>query len=517
MKKTALLFAGAALALNIASAQAATLKMAYDADPVSLDPYEQLSGGTLQLSHMTYDPLVRWDRNLGFEPRLAEKWERIDDNTMRFHLRKGVKFHSGNELSTKDIAFTFKRLQESPDFKGVFAPFKALNVIDDYTFDMVTAEPFPLILNNMTYLFPMDSVFFSGDDANGKPKDMLVKHGDSFASSNLSGTGPFTVSYREQGVRVEFARNADYWDKNSPGNVDKIVFTPIKEAPTRVAALLAGDVDFIAPVPPTDHDRIKGSDKVELVTMGGTRVITFQMNQERVEAFKDVRVRQAVNYAINQEGIVKKIMKGFATPAAQFSPAGYLGHNASLTPRYDLKKAKALMKEAGYEKGFTVTMMAPNNRYVNDDKIAQAVVSMLSKINIKVDLKTMPKAQYWPAFDERAADMMMIGWHSDTEDTNNFFEFLSACANKETGTGQYNSGNYCNPEVDAMMVEANTVTDVEKRTAIMQAMEKAVYDDAGFVPLHWQNLSWGARKGVDIAPVVNVMDFPYLGDLVIKE
>ncbi|SFG04969.1 ABC transporter substrate-binding protein [Neptunomonas qingdaonensis] len=517
MKKTALLFAGAALALNIASAQAATLRMAYDADPVSLDPYEQLSGGTLQLSHMTYDPLVRWDRNLGFEPRLAEKWERIDDNTMRFHLRKGVKFHSGNELSTKDIAFTFKRLQESPDFKGVFAPFKALNVIDDHTFDMVTAEPFPLILNNMTYLFPMDSVFFSGDDANGKPKDMLVKHGDSFASSNLSGTGPFTVSYREQGVRVEFARNADYWDKNSPGNVDKIVFTPIKEAPTRVAALLAGDVDFIAPVPPTDHDRIKESDKVDLVTMGGTRIITFQMNQERVEAFKDVRVRQAVNYAINQEGIVQKIMKGFATPAAQFSPAGYLGHNAALTPRYDLKKAKALMTEAGYEKGFTVTMMAPNNRYVNDEKIAQAVVSMLSKINIKVDLKTMPKAQYWPAFDERAADMMMIGWHSDTEDTNNFFEFLSACANKDTGAGQYNSGNYCNPDVDAMMVEANTVTDAEKRAAIMQAMEKAVYDDAGFVPLHWQNLSWGARKGVDIAPVVNVMDFPYLGDLVIKE
>ncbi|BBB30672.1 ABC transporter substrate-binding protein [Neptunomonas japonica] len=517
MKKTALLFAGAALALNIASAQAATLRMAYDADPVSLDPYEQLSGGTLQLSHMTYDPLVRWDRNLGFEPRLAEKWERIDDNTMRFHLRKGVKFHSGNELSTKDVAFTFKRLQDSPDFKGVFAPFKALNVIDDHTFDLVTAEPFPLILNNMTYLFPMDSAFFSGDDANGKPKDMLVKHGDSFASRTISGTGPYTVSYREQGVKVEFARNADYWDKNSPGNVDKIVFTPIKEAPTRVAALLAGDVDFIAPVPPTDHKRIKSSDNVELVTMSGTRIITFQMNQERNEAFKDARVRTAINYAINQEGIVKKIMKGFATPGAQFSPKGYLGHNPALTPRYDLKKAKELMKEAGYSEGFTVTMMAPNNRYVNDEKIAQAVVSMLAKINIKVDLKTMPKAQYWPAFDERAADMMMIGWHSDTEDTNNFFEFLSACANKDTGAGQYNSGNYCNPTVDAMMIEANATTDPEKRASIMQAMEKAVYDDAGFVPLHWQNLSWGARKGVEISPIVNGMNFPYIGDLIIKE
>ncbi|WP_136680996.1 ABC transporter substrate-binding protein [Neptunomonas sp. XY-337] len=517
MKKTASILAGAALALSIASAQAATLKMAYDADPVSLDPYEQLSGGTLQLSHLTHDPLLRWDRNLGFEPRLAEKWERVDDNTMRFHLRKGVKFHSGNDFTAKDVAFTFKRLQDSPDFKGIFAPFKELKVVDDHTIDMVTKEPFPLVLNNMTYLFPMDSQFFAGEDANGKPKDLLVKHGDSFASRNISGTGPFTVSSRQQGVKVEFQRTADYWDAASPGNVDKIVLTPIKEAPTRVAALLSGDVDFIAPVPPTDHKRLKGSDKVDLVTLGGTRIITFQMNQERVEAFKDPKVRLAIAYAINQEGIVKKIMKGFATPGAQFSPKGYLGHNPALTPRYDLKKAKQLMKEAGYENGFNITMMAPNNRYVNDAKIAQAVASMLSKINIKVDLKTMPKAQYWPEFDKRAADMMMIGWHSDTEDTNNFFEFLSACPNKDTGWGQYNSGNYCNKKIDSMIAEANATTDVEKRTKIMQEMEKIVYDEAGFIPLHWQNLSWGARKGVNIDPVVNVMNFPYLGDLVVEE
>lgn len=338
MKKTALLFAGATLALSIASAQAASLKMAYDADPVSLDPYEQLSGGTLQLSHMTHDPLVRWDRNHGFEARLAEKWERVDDLTMRFHLRKGVKFHSGNDFTAKDVVFTFKRLQESPDFKGIFEPFQELKVVDDYTVEVVTKKPFPLVLNNMTYLFPMDSQYFTGEDENGKPKGLLVKHGDSFASRNISGTGPYVVSEREQGVRVDFKRFAGYWDTNSPGNVDDIVLTPIKEAPTRVAALLSGDVDFIEPVPPTDHDRIRESDKVDLVTMGGTRIITFQMNQERVEAFKDQRVRLAINYAINQEGIVKKIMKGFATPGAQFSPEGYLGHNPALKPRFDLKK-----------------------------------------------------------------------------------------------------------------------------------------------------------------------------------
>lgn len=518
MNKTVSLLAGAMMSLGLmAGANAATLKMAYDADPVSLDPHEQLSGGTMQLAHMTFDPLVRWDRNLGFEPRLAEKWERIDDLTMRFHLRKGVKFHSGNDFTAKDVLFTFNRLRTSPDFKGIFAPFAELKVIDDYTIDLVTNKPFPLVLNNVTYLFPMDSAFYTGNDANGEPKDKLVKHGNSFASRQLSGTGPYVVSERQQGVRVDFTRFDNYWDTNSPGNVDEIVLTPIKEAPTRVAALLSGDVDFIAPVPPTDHKRIVSNDKVDLVTMGGTRIITFQMNQERVEAFKDARVRQAVAYAINQEGIVKKIMRGFATPAAQMSPEGYLGYNESLKPRYDLKKAKQLMEEAGYADGFTITMMAPNNRYVNDEKIAQAVASMLAKINITVDLKTMPKAQYWGEFDERAADMMMIGWHADTEDSNNFFEFLTACPDTDSGLGQYNSGNYCNPEADKMMHEANSETDPAKRAAIMQKIEQMLYDDAAYIPLHWQNLAWAARKGVNVEQVVNVMNFPYLGDLVIEE
>jgi len=499
----------------VSVAQAKTLRMAYDADPVSLDPHEQLSGGTLQLSHMVFDPLVRWTKELGFEGRIAERWQRMDDLSMRFHLRKGVKFHSGNALTAKDVKWTFDRLKSSPDFKGIFEPFKEMRIVDDHTVDIVTDGPFPLVLHNSTYIFAMDSAFYSGKDANGRDKAEIVKHGDSFASSNLSGTGPFMVSSREQGVRVEFSRFADYWDKQSPGNVNKIVFTPIKESPTRVAALLAGDVDFIAPVPPTDLDRIRSSSKTDLITETGTRIITFQMDQNRRKEFQDKRVRQAIVHAVNNVGIVKKIMKGFGTPAAQMSPKGYLGYNAALKPRYDLGKAKALMKEAGYEKGFTVTMMAPNNRYVNDYKIAEAVAAMLAKINIKVDLTTMPKAQYWPKFDEQAADMMMIGWHSDTEDSANFYEFLAMTRNKETGRGQYNNGHYSNAKVDNMTIETLTMTDPKMRADVLQKIEGMLHDEAAFVPLHWQDLAWAARKGVHIDKVVNVMNFPYLGDLVI--
>ncbi|KAA5606501.1 ABC transporter substrate-binding protein [Roseospira marina] len=502
---------------GVAPADAKTLRMAYDADPVSLDPQEQLSGGTLEMAHMVFDPLVRFTQDMAFEPRLAESWERIDDTTMRFHLREGVTFHSGNPFTAEDVVFTFNRMKKSPDFKGLFEPFEAAKAIDDYTVDLITTEPYPLVLNMATYIFPMDKEFYTGTDENGKPKDIIIKHGDAFATSHESGTGPFVVTAREQGVRVEFTRFADYWDTESPGNVTEIIFTPIKEDPTRVASLLSGGVDYIKPVPPNDLERLGNDPNVNLVTMGGTRIITLQMNQKRVEAFKDPRVRQAIVYAINNAGIVDKIMKGFGTVAGQQSAPGMVGYNPDLTPRYDLAKAKALMKEAGYEDGFSVTMMTPNNRYVNDAKIAEAVAAMLARINIKVDLTTLPKAQYWPEFDVRAADIMMIGWHADTEDSANYTEFLTMTPNADTGFGQYNAGNYSNPKVDEMILQSQTMVDLEARAALLQDVERILYDDAAFVPLHWQNLSWAARKGVHIEDIVNVMDFPYLGDLVIDD
>ncbi len=205
-----------------------------------------------------------------------------------------------------------------------------------------------------------------------------------------------------------------------------------------------------------------------------------------------------------------------ATAAGELSPPGYAGHDPALVPRYDLAKAKALMKEAGYEDGFSVTMMAPNNRYVEDARVAEAVAAMLAKINIKVDLQTMPKAQYWQRFDERAGDIMMIGWQSDTQDSANFYEFLVMTPDKEKGYGQYNAGNYSNPEVDRLTLETQTMTDRKARAEVLKKIERILYDDAALLPLHWQHLSWAARNNVKIGAVVNVIDMPYLGDLVIE-
>ncbi len=518
MKKLArIFFVLAVTVLFLGPANASTtLKLAMDADPVSLDPHVQLSGGMLQYSHMVFDPLVRWTKDGKFEPRLAEKWEQVNPTTTRFYLRKGVKFHSGNDFTAEDVVFTIARLKQSDDYKGLFEYFTEAKAVDANTVDLITKEPYGLVMAMATYIFPMDKKFYSGkDEKNGKMKDAIIKTDYSFANFNESGTGAFKITDREQGVKTVFSRFADYWDKDT-GNVSEIILTPISEAPTRVAALLSGDVDFIMPVPPTDLKRIEKTDDLKLVTMSGGRIITFQLNQERRAEFANPKVRQAIAYAYNNEGVAKKVMKGFATTAAQNSPAGYQGYSAELKPRFDLEKAKQLMKEAGYEKGFACTMIAPNNRYVNDDKIAQAFVAMMSKIGIKVSLKTMPKAQYWDQFDARAADIQMIGWHSDTEDSANFFEYLYMCPNKETGRGQYNSGNYCNPVVDKLTLASNGETDNVKRAEMLKNIEKILYDEAAFIPLHWQNLSWASKTNMNTEEIVNVMNFPYFGDLTVK-
>lgn len=506
---TAMLCMGAAL-------HAKTLKLAMDADPVSLDPHVQLSGGMLQYSHMVFDPLVRWTKDMTFEPRLATKWERVDGLTMRFYLRKGVKFHSGNPFTAADVKWTIERLKKSQDYKGLFDPFEGAAVVDDHTVDIKTKKPYSLLLNMATYIFPMDAKFYTGTDENGQPKDAIVKVGPSFALTHESGTGKYKVTQREQGVKNTFEKFAEYWDAKSPGNIDTIILTPIKNDATRVAALLSGDVDFIMPVPPQDYNRIEKDAKSQLVTMSGSRIITLQMNQNRKTEFKDKRVRLAMAHAINNKGIVKKIMKDKASAAGQQAPKGFDGYKENLVPRYDLAKAKALMKEAGLEKGFECTMISPNNRYVNDEKIAEAAVSMLSKINIKVNLKTMPKAQYWDEFDAQVADIQLIGWHPDTEDSANYTEFLLMCRNKETGYGQYNSGNYCNKKVDELVLASQSETDLAKRKTILQEVEQILYDEAAFIPLHWQHLSWAGKKNLKIEPIVNVQNFPYFGDLMME-
>ncbi|MDO4435651.1 MAG: ABC transporter substrate-binding protein [Cardiobacteriaceae bacterium] len=510
LKKTLL-----TLSLLSALAQAATIKIAYDADPVSLDPMQQLSADTIQMANLVFDGLVRYDHENKILPRLAERWERVNETTTRFYLRQGVKFHSGNPFTADDVVFSFNRAMSAPNFKSVIAPFEKIEKIDDFTVDIVEKKPYPLTLNMLTNLFIMDSKFYSGNDDKGQPKDQIALKGGSFAENNPSGTGAFKIESREQGIKVVFVKNPDFYEKT--GNVDRIELSAIKENATRISALLSGDVDFIFPVPPNDIARVKEDKRLNLHTMPSSRIIFFYMDENLQPAFKDKRVRLAFNYAVNNQGIVDKIMKEGATAAGQSSPPGYLGHVPELTPRYDLDKAKALMKEAGFADGFEVDLIAPNDRYVNDAKIAEAVAAQLAKINVKANLTTMPRAQYFVYRDECKAAVNMLGIAPITSDSIDYATYIVHSKDAEKGLGQYNC-SYKNPELDALIEQAISELDEDKRKALLQEISRIQYEDAPLIQMHWQNLHWAYTKRFSNFPeVVNSENIPKWDLLQVKE
>lgn len=495
--------------LGAFSSHANEIRIALDADPISLDPHEQLSEGGVQYSHAVFDPLVRWRQDGTFEPRLATGWQYIDSNTLRISVRQGVTFHSGNTMTADDVLFTIDRLKRSIDFKALFNIVEDVDKIDAYTLDIHTKHPYPLLLNVLAYVFVIDEKFYQGHDE-------IIKFGETFASKNVSGTGPFMVSERIAGQTLGMVRNPHYWDQASNGNVERLELIPIRSDSTRLAALLTGDVDIISPVAPIDLERVKRTPDVDVFHMSGTRIVMLQMNELRRPEFKDVRVRRAMNLAINQSLIVEKILRGYGEAAGQLSAETFLGHVDAIQPEYDLVEAKVLMKAAGYEDGFRVSMMAPNNRYMGDEKVAQAAAAMLEKINIKVDLKTFPKAQYFQLYDQRAADIMMLGWQSDTFDSNNIYEFVLACADPKTGFGAYNASNYCNDVIDSDIRSANREMNPERRVRELRQIEMKAYEQAAVIPLFWQPIIWAARSNIELSSVVNFLNFPYWGDLYIE-
>ncbi len=227
-------------------------------------------------------------------------------------------------------------------------------------------------------------------------------------------------------------------------------------------------------------------------------------------------MRQAIIAAVDNAGIVETIMRKATTPTQQLSPKGFAGYVEGLAPRFNLEKARTLMQEAGYEKGFSVTMIATNDRYTNDAKVARAVAGMLAAINIKVDLKTMPVNQFRTQFAAQTADLVMMGWQPDTEDSGNYGEYLLMCKSRENGYGQYNVTGYCNPRIDQLVISAQSEADPDRRARMLQEVERIAYDDAVFIPLYYEPLSWASRKEVNTGAIVNFINQPYFGDLVIQ-
>ena len=512
-----IMFAAAALvvvsAFSPGGASAQTLTIGLGTEPTSIDPHYHNLTPNNQISHQLFSALVEQDEHQHLIPGLATSWKVINDTTWEFKLRKGVKFSDGTPFTADDVIFSMWRASNHPNAKSSFKLYaegggKTYTKVDDYTIDVKTPKPYPLMatdLSNVVIVSQKAKGHWEGDFNNG----MVAM-----------GTGPYKLVKWVKGEVLELARNDNYWGKKP--HWAKVVIKPIKSAPSRLAALLAGDVDAIDQVPTVDVAKLKKNPKVTLSQGISNRVIYLHLDQYRDNSpyvkgndgkpiknpLKDVRVRRAISKAINRDLIISRIMDGIAIKAGQLLPEGFFGVSPNLKPEaYDPKGAKKLLAEAGYPNGFEVTLDGPNDRYINDAKIVEAVAQMLSRIGIKTTPETMPKSVYFKRAKNGGPkhpmefSFILVGWGSGTGEASSPLRSLLATYNKETGAGPSNRGLYSNPKVDALLAQAlATVDDAKRAKLLADATDIAIGQDVGLIPLHYQVNTWATKKGLKYIP-----------------
>jgi len=395
--------------------------------------------------------------------------------------------------------------------KTKVAQIKEILKIDAHTVDIVTHQPFPILPGAISTWYIVSKAWCEKNNAI-QPVDVR-KGTENYASSHANGTGPFMLKSREPGVRTVLVPNPNWWGK-AEHNVTEAVFTPIANAATRVAALISGEIDMMEPVPLQDIPRIEGSADLKVLHGMEARTIFLGMDQKRDELlsssvkgknpFKDIRVREAFYKAIDIEAIKNRVMRGLATPSAlMIAPQLYALSKDFTRPKYDPDGAKKLLTEAGYADGFELTMDCPNDRYVNDAAICQAVVGMLARIGVMIDLLAQPKALYFGKVLKPGGyktSFYMLGWTPASMDSHNVLHDILGCRDdpKDATRGEANLGGYCNKDLDALADKVLVETDTAKRDQLIKQAFEIANKDYAYIPLHQQALSWGVSKKVKL-------------------
>lgn len=492
------------------SASSKELRMALSAEPSSMDPhFHNLTPNNALTSHI-FERLVHFDSKMKPIPGLATSWKTIDDKTWEFKLRSGVKWHDGSPFTADDVIFTMERapnVENSPGSFSTYVKGKKFEKVDDLTIRITTPAPYPLMPNDLATI-----AIISKKSASGAKTD------DFNSGKAAIGTGPYKFSEFVKGDRYVLVRNEDYWDKKPAWT--KVTIRPIKTGPSRISALLAGDVDVIEEVPTTDIERLKGDSKVTLGQGLSNRVIYFHMDQWRDDSpfitgadgskiknpFKDKRVRLALSKAINRPAIVERLMEKAAVPASQFLANDFFGTSKKLKPEaFDPEGAKKLLAEAGYAKGFKLTLHSPNGRYINDARMAEAVAQMFTRIGVETKVETMPSSVYFkrattgvdgnPEFS-----FMLLGWGAGTGEVSSPLKSLVATYDKAKGMGAVNRGRYSNPALDKAIAEALATVDDPKRGELLAKASEIAMEDVAVIVSHYQLNTWATRKGLAYEP-----------------
>ena len=489
--------AAAITAVMSLSASAQELKWGLQSELTSLDPHFSRQGTNKALARHIFDALILPDQNMRPQPGLALSWEPLNDLVWEVKLRPDVKFHDGSDFTAEDVIFSYERVEtivNSPSPYTVFtANIDRLEVIDGYTIRIHTREPYPLLPQAMGEIYIVSSESEEAGEQNGH--------------QSLVGTGPYVLDSYSPGQSIRLTRSDNYW--GDVPEVESVRFDILRNTASRLAALLSGDVDIIENPSSADHARLKEDPKFELLSTVSYRIIYVGLDQESDTApqgvsgtdgknpFKDQRVREAMSIAINRHAISQRIMQGASTPATQLLPPPFYEHDDTIPDNiYDPERAKALLSEAGYPNGFSVTISATNDRYVNDAMLAQAIASNLSQVGIKTEVNVMPGNVGIPKIANREFGMFLIGAGQSTGEGTYGLGNLVASYDPDKGRGLSNHSRYSNPELDALIQTASSTVDEEKRTTMVRDIVKAAMADVAFIPIHWEHTSWAMRRGV---------------------
>ncbi|MGO1120116.1 ABC transporter substrate-binding protein [Rhodovibrionaceae bacterium A322] len=497
--------ASAALLSFSAVADAKTFRYATTGDILGIDPHANNEGPTNAMKANIYGRLVHRKPDLSLEPDLATEWEKVDDVTWRFKLREGVKFHNGNDFNADDVVYSYKRQkQDASSMAFVLATVEDVRKVDDYTVEIITKGPDPILMLNMPNFFMVDKETIEAAGA-----FEIIDVAGSTAFSKANGTGPFKLVEWVQDNRIVLEPYEGYWNADAlkGNNVDKVVFTPIPNDATRVAALLSGEIDLMYPVPLQDIKRLNNDANTEAMEGPELRTIFLGFDQERPELldmpgsgknpFKDLRVRQAFMKAIDINAIKRVVMRGASKPTALMVAEGINGFQKDMNEdrmAYDPDGAKALLAEAGYADGFPVTLDCPNDRYVNDEAICTAVVPMLERIGIKVTLNAQTKSLHFNKIGKPQnynTSFFMLGWTPGSYDSlNPLMQLMSLDGD---GRGTWNAGRYTNPRIEELTTMIATEMDDSKRNEMIREAFQIHKDEVGHITLHQQALAWGVR------------------------
>ena len=500
-----LLTAAVVMASCVGMAQAAALRIASAFDPQTMDPHALALLYHSRVAFQVYDALLNRDEQFRLEPSLALSWAAVNPTTWRFKLRPGVTFHDGSTFSAQDAVFSIERALAAPSqrsfqLKGV----TGARAVDPLTIDVLLGAPDAVLPEKMPLIAMMSRAWAvqhkveRAQDFNGKQ--------ETFAVRNANGTGPFMLERYEPDVRTVLKRNPRWWgwaEKRS-GNLDEVTWLSIRSDATRIAALISREVDLVLDPPLPDIERLKKDPKLRSLQTAdlGQQYLTFDQARDELEGsdakgrnpFKDLRVRRAVYHAINVELIVQKVLRGHGAPTGAFLSPRVDGSPAELDQRlpFDPARARALLAEAGYPNGFTVTLDCVNVAW--REAVCQAAAAMLTQVGIRTTLRSSPTNQFFPKLSQGSASLIEYGW-TPTPDAWSSLNGLFRSWDK-AGLGTFNAGRYSNPKLDALIDAMRNEPDLTRRRAMVAVVLRMVNDDLPYVPLYRRALTWVMQSKV---------------------